>query len=273
MTAVFFELYDPANALFAPSKSDPARATVYHCSQDDCPLRKVGQCIRARCPYGRLVVRRGPTGRAKGYGAWLNAQRAEFAALRGPNTPPNKIAFIGDYVYLPYAHMDMLPGPWLVQPTMFSTGVPFIPRSAWTVDFVLSLIDGSPQAYLGGEITNYREKSVPAFLTHLREVDPAMWRQVVERRPELDKAPNHIGRKALLRTLRPGITISASNAKYPVTWQWDGETLTTTDKAAYDSTWGNVKLASFVLAAIPEANATVNVESNDWVTPETVFVD
>ena len=126
---------------------------------------------------------------------------------------------------------------------------------------------------MGGEITSYQKEAVPKFLVHLREVDPEMWAQLIAVRPELDKQASHVGRSALLSTLKPGIEWTENADKYPVKWQWDGTTLKTTSMNSYSSTWGKVKVESVVIHATPKADATVVVQSDEWVVAETVFVD
>jgi hypothetical protein len=185
-----------------------------------------------------------------------------------------KLAFIGDYVYLPYSHADMCKSvPFLSHSAFVVSGRPFVKREDWTLTNVQLLIDFHPQALFGGEIRNYQKEEVPLFISHIRELDPAMWAELIAARPEFDTAPNYIGRKALLHTLAYPITIPPHDSRYPVLWRWDGETATTTDKDCYSNTWGKIDQESLVLSVKPSKLATVKVSDNAWVTPDTVFVD
>ncbi len=233
----FARIYDPANALFKEHRNDKAKVTRYWCKNSDCPLRAKGQCTYApilgwdRCPYGRVTFEEGFTWRARKYHAWLTEQKEKLKGIKAPGNPDQRIAFIGDYVYLPYPHMNMMGEPFLAKESLFVKGNAFMPRSAWTLEFVLKALAFRPQALMGGEIRSYREESVPLFLRHLREEDPEMWAALIAVRPDLDKPPVYVGRKALLYTLRPGISFGPYHAAYPVRWTWDGEYLYTSDRS------------------------------------------
>jgi hypothetical protein len=173
---------------------------------------------------------------------------------------------VGEYVYLPYAHAGMCEA--------VTIKGDFLKREDWTLKAALTLIDFRPRAIFTGDvISSYQREQVPRLIAHIRECDPDMWAQLIAARPELDVAPNYVGRTALLRTLAHPITIPAKNASYPVSWLWDGETLTTADKDAYWTSFGGVKAESLVLKIVPAKDATVTVADNAWVTSETVFVD
>lgn len=297
MELAFGYMTDPARSMFRELKNKRAEVWSYYCAQADCPLRAKGQCTNAvlpgdACPYGKRQREEGPTRNARKYDDWRQEQLARIQGLKRPKDPATRLAFIGDYVYLPYAFMDMvgtpqdyarfdkwphntaLPDiPWLGPARFMSPSCQFLPRSAWTLETVLRLIDGRPQAWLGGTITDYQQKSVPLFLRHLAEEDPVMWQQVIAARPQLDQPPVYVGRKALLRTLKPGITLGPRDPRYPVIWQWDGEYLVTHDKDAYNNTWGGLTLSEFTLTAVPAADAVIEVKDADWVTSQTVFID
>jgi len=268
-------------SIFGKSKkSERATYTEILCSCESCPLRAKRECVQThifgqRCPYGRLCTKTGPTQRARGYCGWVSEHKKEAEKHGGwMKFAANKLAFIGDYVYLPYAYADMCEDiPFLKHSSVFSSGSPFIPRNEWTLDAVLVLIDFRPRALMGGEITAYRKEQLPRFISHIREVDPAMWTLLIKARPDLDKAPDYVGRRAMLSTLRHPITIPPCDNRYPVSWLWNGETLTTTDSDSYSGTWGNVKPESLVLTLIPKKDTTVIVADNSWVSDATVFVD
>lgn len=275
---VHYHVYDPSGPrLFRFEKTARASAHGIHCKLAQCPLLDAGQCVFRMvfgppCPYGNLTQETGPTKRARKFHHWVSERRDKQRSVGTLNAPPNRLAFIGDYVFLPYAHMTMCKSVPFLEHSSFLSGNPFLPRESWTLAAVEALIDFRPQAMMGGEITSYQREQVPLFVQHIRELDPEMWRQLAASRPHLDTAPNFVGRKALLRTLNAPIDIPAKNAKYPVHWRWDGKRLLTTDTSAYDKTWGGIALESFELCGVPE-DASVVVADNSWVNESTVFVD
>ena len=227
-----------------------------------------------RCPYGKVVVQDGPTPRSKQYRKWIKGRTAEGDGVPQLGSPGKKIYFVGDYVYLPYAFMNMNENvPFLRHGSIFVSGTSLISRSAWTLETVLNIIDFRPHALMGGEITDYQECELPKFLQHLREVDPEMWGALVAERPKFDVAPDYVGRRALLRTLVPPFEWGTMHNKYPVSWKWDGKQLSTSDKNAYEATWGGIRLKSFKLCGEPEENASIVVRDNGWVDENTIFLD
>lgn len=270
---------DPKDSIFGKAKkSDRVELRTISCELESCPLRDKGQCAAVRlfgnCPHGRYRVESGPTLRSKNAFTWLKSKKEETAALGWLESPPDKMEFIGDFVFLPYAHVTMCKAvPFVAHSAFIVSGVDFLPREYWTLKTVLTLIDFRPQAMMGGEITDYQAKVVPLFKEHLRECDPAMWAEVVKARPQYDVAPNYVGRKALVRTLKPGITIPARDGRYPVEWSWDGAVLHTTSKHAYNDTWGGLKGGGYDIAVTPDDKTIVVVADNSWVIAGTMFAD
>lgn len=256
---------------YKPKKSDPARHLTITCSCEACPLRDRGECATLGvfggfCPYGTHRDEDGPTRRSSKFGLWIKERREMYPGVGWDvGLTTNKLAFVGDYVFVPYAHADMC------KAIKFRGS--FISRQDWTLANVLTLIDHRPQSLFGGEITDYRAKSVPLFIQHIRELDPEMWRQLIAERPSLDVAPNYVGRKALVKTLAFPITIPPYDARYPVEWIWNGKTLRTTSMDAYSGTWGHVKAESIAAEIVPSDKAHVVVKDNAWVTSDTVFID
>jgi hypothetical protein len=277
---VHHNVFNPVNSLFKASKNDRAACQVVYCKLAECPLRAIGCCSFCtplspdRCPYGRKVVEDGPTRRAAKFSQWISQRKKEGEGVPYLKFPPRKLAFIGDYVYLPYAHMGMCKAvPFLSHSGFMANGSPFIDRGDWVISTVLALINFQPEALFGGVIRQYQAEQVPLFITHIRECDPAMWAQLIAARPELDTTPNYVGRKALLKTLNAPITLPAKDKRYPVEWEWDGSALGTTDANAYSDTWGGVKLKSLSMVGMPVDDAVVIVQDNAWVNDATQFVD
>lgn len=260
--------------------TDRARISSIDCSLADCPLRAAGQCLMlgtlggTNCPYGTYQVQKGPQKRAKAYKtkAWLEEHRDKTVPWL--DAPPKRIAFVGDYVYLPYPFMDHCHEvPFLEHAVGFViTGTPLLRREHWTLETIRTLMAFRPRSWMGSEIRSYQEETMPRFIDHLYEVDRELWQQAVAG-TGYDKPPNYVGRMAKIRTLKYPITIAAKHAKYPVKWEWDGVRLRTTSKHAYQSTCGGVTAASQEIFIVPAEDAAVPVESSDWVLPGTIFVD
>lgn len=270
---VHAHVFDPRNSLFKQAKSSKAECHTVLCVLDECELRNRGECatrnIFGHCPYGKSRCEVGPTRRAGGFGKWVHDRKERFKEVDYLNPAKQKLAFIGDYVYLPYAHMNMLK-----DDDIPGLGSLFVPRDMWTVEAVLKLIDFRPRAlFTYQEIASYQSEVVPKFIAHIRESDPVMWSLLIEKRPSLDIAPNYVGRVAIIKTLKHPIKIRPYKPEYPVAWEWDGTKLRTTSVHAYGSTWGHLKAQSAVVEIVPADDATVVVESNEWVTSETRFVD
>lgn len=279
---VHFHFFDPTGPrLFKGKANDRAEFQYVTCCLGECPLRDAKTCATraglfgASCPYGRVGRSTGPTARAKSFSKFEKDAKAEFSGVPYLDRPTEKMAFVGEYVYLPYSHMNMNKSVWGEKSSgLLSSGSDFLPKSQWTMETVVSIINFRPQALFGGEIRAYQKESVPKFLTHLRECDPEMWSALVAKNPHLDSQSNHVGRKAFLKTLKAPIKwLRPYNGQYPVLWSWDGEYLTTTSEHAYNSTWGHVKAVVADIRLKPDETTTVEVQSNDWVLETTRFLD
>jgi len=269
--AVSRNVFNPCNAIFKQPRNARAQCTTIWCKLEVCALRDAGSCslcvlFGSCCPYGRLSREVGPTPRARKFSTWIIERKEAYKDIPSLGYPVKKLAFVGEWVYLPYAHMDMK--------AALEFAGKMLHKRDWTINSVLQLIDFRPRPLFGyGEIESYQTEEVPLFLAHLREVDSVMWAQVIASRPELNTQPDYVGRKALVKTLAHPIEWTTKHAKYPVRWQWDGKQLRTPSPDVYSKTWGGVKLAKLTLAGVPADDAAIEVQSNGWVTEQTVFVD
>lgn len=280
---VHCSVYDPTGFyLFKPKKNARAEVTTIGCSLGQCPLRDKGYCMCIAilgghaCPYGKKHKATGYTRRARGYRKWIEDHTAAYKDVPRLSAAPHRMAFVGDYIFLPYAYMSMCEAvPFLVHSSAFVQGTSLLPRKVWTIETVRVLVDFRPQALLGGEIEGYQDKVVPSFVEHLREEDPWMFKQLLEICPKYDKLSDYVGRHAYVRTLKPNIEWDAGkNSKYPVHWKWDGEALTTTSRWAYKDTWGgSIEAETVLVKIVPGKSATVQVQDNGWVVPTTEFRD
>lgn len=278
-TCVSRHVWNPAKSLFRQDANARAKCTTIFCELETCPLREAGACMWVdlcctRCPYGQITTETGFTRRARKFSRWIQDRKDEYPDVPHLTYPKMRMAVVGEYVYLPYAHMAMCEAvPFGEHAGFMCSGTRLLPMPEWTVENVLRLIDFRPRAMMGGEITSYQKEAAPLFLLHLREEDAVMWQQVTAARPELDVAPNHVGRKALLKTLISPIdwTVVYRSGQYPVEWNWDGQYVTTQSPNAYNNIWGEVKAESVEVRLVPSDDAEVEVLHNEWVNDETVF--
>ena len=175
-----------------------AEADEFLCGLADCPLRAQGRCIQLdglihpKCPYGKVKMYDGPTKRAKGHLNWVNSWKVKNT---GDWKGWNKVAYIGEYVYLPYSHMDsdrlpygQAPLPFEEYSSFFNTSdKPFIPRSMFDAEMVVKAAKLRPQAMVGGTITKYVQEIVPKFLLDVMELDPDLFNATITIAPELLK--------------------------------------------------------------------------------------
>ena len=275
-------VYNPANALFKQPANRKSDVETVTCTLMDCPLRAKGFCARnrmmghSRCPYGTNNKELGFSKRARKFSEWILKQKETYKDIPFLCSPKDKLAFIGDYVYLPYAHMSMCEKIKILEhESLLSTGQGFLERKYWTLETVQTLIAFRPQALFGGTIKSYKEKVVPLFIMHLKEDDPDMYAALIQQSPELAKEIAYKGRKAYLKSLKAPLEWDAKvNNKYPVHWKWDGELLRTDSKWAYSSTWGgNIDATGVLIVVNPSDKAAVKIQEESWVDENTKFAD
>jgi hypothetical protein len=273
-------------SLFKFPAKDPATCEVFYCEKaDTCELLKRGQCINKtfwgpKCPHGYISKESGPTKQSKKCHDWVQKKRAEFAHVKNrvSGSPPAKMVEIGDWIYLPYAHMDMNKNlPIEGHSSLFIPGRPFMQKSIFTVAVIKTIVDFHPQALLGGEITSYQKEVVPKFLAHLQEIYPDLYKQLMEANPHYVEryaltTKSYIGRLALLKTTNPHTIVTGKH-----TFQWDGTRLTS---LVFDPLWIDIQdqnqrkaIDKIDVTIVPSDKAVVKITSNEQVSPTTVFVD
>lgn len=276
MKIVHQHVFDPcAPSLFGKSKAtDHAQCFRVACSLPDgqrCALLERGQCaarvlMGPPCVHGRQTQESGPTKRHKGLRAWI-ADRPPIGNL---SQPPDRMALVGEYVWLPYDLMSRTAGVGFVKEGEgMSNGVPFIPLEMFTAEAVVKMCSLRPMSMFGGEIRDYQTKTVPLFLLHLSEEMPDLFAEVAAvypRAAEVLRAHSNVGRKAVLATLAPNVGTFKG-------WTWDGEVLRKADETHLGCPGpGFVKYAEVTLR--PVTGMPVVVEWDDQVVPgATVFVN
>lgn len=273
---VHFHVFDPKQpSLFKAKANDHAEAHIVRCSlEGTCPVRAKGQCIErdfwsSGCPYGSRSVVTGPTKRSRDMSKWIAAQREGV----GPNPPTlsstqKVMAVIGDYVWLPYPHMDF----HAKSPTLeisLSSGRKMLRIEEFTPEVVQRICEWRPRAMFGGEITDYQKESVPLFVKHLSEVMPDLFAATAAVYPnlrELLAKTTNIGREARLRSLAPNVGefVDIHGGR----WTWDGEYLTSKNSKM---SFGLVNGFSEIRVK-PDPASKVKVTSEGQVTPTTEFL-
>lgn len=269
-------VYDPTKALFKENRKDRSSCTIKWCSsKDTCSLYNKGRCVMKNmftcmCPYGKSTSESGPTSRARAFYSWLAEHKQKYSdyldKLKGTE---DMIAKVGEYYYLPYAHMNLNSGaPFLSSSGFMHSGTPFIHEKAFTAHVVCLLIKQRPQALFGGEITSYQKEVVPKFVQHIRELFPELYNEVSKETDLTRYVVSYVGRKALLSSLEPGTEIKdGKGAKY--TWIWDGEYLT-----SHDAFLGfmPVKFSEQTVKLKPLPNEVVIISNENQVTSKTIFI-
>lgn len=265
-------IFDPTNAFFKQPANTKAECQTIYCTNTDCPLLANKQCqivasmFEPTCPYGSLRVERGPTKRARSFRSWIKEQKEKYKDVPYLNRSDKKLAFIGSYVYLPYAHMYKCPDITFAKGMISAC---FLCRDNWTVATVAKLVTYRPRAMFGGEITDYQKNIVPRFLTHVREADPSLWDAFVAEYPAFDIVPNYVGRLAYLYTLVPPYPIVWTDKD--ITYSWSGTELTTESPQALSLS--AIKAESLKITIIPKLDTVVKVLDNAWVGQTTKFKD
>lgn len=271
---VDWRLYDPANNMFKGKGNDKSKLTITSCDKSDsCDLFKRGECsltnFWGKCVYGKTIVTTGPTKRSRSYYDFIIKSKNKVEGIKQLSSATTKMGVVGDYVYLPYAHWGFN-NPKLdenLQSTLFTNKM-FVPKETFfDVEFLNNILTFKPHAIMGGEITDYQKNTVPKMLTHLREVFPELYSDL------LLKFPNHkinqvspIGRKAYIKTLKKGCTINDTNGDLI----WDGTNLVSENyKIPFSSLKGKVKK----LVIEPDDSDTITIVSEDQVDNETKYKD
>ena len=232
---VHFHVYDPKNSLFKTDANARAKAFFVWCSlEGTCPVRERGQCVHRglfqSCVYGTAEQPEGPTRRARSFRDWIEKQEKRAGA-----NPPSLsmatgvMAVIGDYVWLPYAHMEFERDTPTLKIQMFG-GRRFLRTEEFTPAVIQHICEYRPLALFGGEIRDYQKESVPKFVRHLHEVMPELYAETLAVYPHLGELlgkTTNIGREAVLKTLAPNVGTFTDIHKGH--WVWDGEWLVSTD--------------------------------------------
>jgi hypothetical protein len=252
----------------AGKKGDRARLHTIACSAADrCELRARGQCTLRRpegtCQHGERQEVDGPTQRADNYYRWIQEQQEKAAKIGRLQPPPVKLAFIGDSVWLPYKFMSVVLDPAHFTPR----GSTFVPVARYTPEFVARLCEARPRGFVvDGELLASYQRAVRLFVAHLSEARPELLAAAALLSPrirEILPTLTKVGRKALLRTVRPNVGDFEG-------WTWDGTHMATSSRSAMPA---SSPFGAQEMRVLPAEDAVVKIASDAQVGPDTVFVD
>lgn len=272
-------VFNPRTSLFKSHRNDRAELHTITCGMSDrCEVYARGQCIARMflqtCRFGRAVTEQGPTPKAAKFNAWVGSAMARAKPIGTLDCATQKMARIGDHVWLPYAHIGLARSG---NHAMFTIGETFVPVEEFTADLVVRLCEARPQAMFGGEIRAYQSESVPKFVAHLVEMWPDLLREAAERSPRIREvlaASTKVGQKAKLSTVTPNVGLFNAglfNAGSTMSgWTWDGEFLTCATPRGFPPF---TPFNAVEMRIRPGADATVVITDDAQVNANTVFED
>lgn len=253
--------------------NDRERMVAYLCEYEGkCPMYEQGKCIcedliigDIRCPHSKRVAEFGLTKRANGFGRLASKWRETYKTdIQISN---DKMCVCGDYVFLPYAHLDVYGDKAFAELERDH----FVKKELFDIPHIRAIICHRPRSLMGGIIERYEREQVPKFIQHLSEVFPELYDEYLEKYPEdrerFDQITRcYIGRTAMLHTLNDGAVYIDCHRNR---WVKDGEWLVCNEY----STWLAVGKAPRKCMQQIVGDEKVEVRSNDDVSENTVFVD
>jgi len=264
-------------------RETPLEASVIYCDKyESCTYYKNNQCLKVRsflasgCKYGRVSNVKGYTSRAaKYYGfkkEWQNHEK--YSQLK---YPPQKLGLIGDEIVFPYPFIRITEnenGDLKLSAPGFGSNIAFIKKEKFTTELIKRICGFRPYAIMGGVITDYQNKIVPLFLSHLKEVCPDKYEELCEENSELIKEVSYVGRKALLKTINPSDVYykSSGYTQFNEKWHWDGEKLNYS--SGYVHGFNVTKDYEIdLIRIIPSDKSVITISSNEQVSDKTIFID
>lgn len=277
---IHFHVFDPSRpTLFKQSKNEKAEAFFVYCeNKDNCGLYKRGECIRRnsfkwKCVYGRNEQHEGFSRRSNNFRKWISDIKEKYKDTGTLKQTTEKMVEIGDYIYLPYSRVNWDESiPFVECGGVWRDGLPFILKNNFTVENIEKMIKYRPYAMMGGEITDYQQKTIPIFLQHLSELFPEIFKELTEKS---EVARNKIaqyspvGRTAFLKTTNPNFYVKDKGRSDA--WFWDGEKLTCN---YLNGLFNPVKdFESTLVTVIPNDKTKIVITDAQQVNSNTIFFD
>lgn len=222
-------------------RETPLEADEIYCDMyEQCTFYKEGKCLRCRsflsptCKFGRNNIIKGYTSRAMKYYDFKNKYKSD-EVYNKLSYPKKLVAVIGDNLYMNLKYTLVrkrretdekwrrdVDG-YIISEVGFSSADVLIPINEVTDALLYAIFSYTPHAIMGGVIEDYQKKVVPDILQDLKKVAPDIYNNFIVKHPEYDFAPNYIGKKAYVNSLKPNTKFKHKGCE----WFYDGEYVST----------------------------------------------
>lgn len=226
---------------FLGGRETPLEADEIYCDMyEQCTFYKEGKCLRCRsflsptCKFGRNNIIKGYTSRAMKYYDFKNKYQSD-EVYNKLSYPKKLAAVIGDNLYMNLKYTLVrkrretdekwrrdVDG-YIISEAGFSSSNVFIPLNEVTDALLYAIFSYKPHAIMGGVIEDYQKKVVPDILQDLKKAAPNIYNDFITKHPEYDLAPNYIGKKAYVNSLKPNTKFKYKGCE----WLYDGEYVST----------------------------------------------
>lgn len=210
-------------------KETPLEADEIFCDKyDKCSFYKDNKCLGCRsflsprCRYGKNNVIKGYTSKAAKYYDFKKKYTQDD--VYNKLTYPNEIVAVIDnelYMNLKYTlvrkeNNNNRTNSWyekrfndyVISDVGFSKGDLWLPLDEITTEFLDVIFSYSPQAMMGGTITDYKEKVVPDIIQTMKKVYPELYSKLIHDYPKYNVEPNYVGKYAYIKTMAEGSVLT-----------------------------------------------------------------
>ena len=222
-------------------RETPLEADEIYCDMyEQCTFYKEGKCVRCRsflsptCKVGSNNIIKGYTSRAMKYYDFKRKYESDDVYHK-LSYPKKLVAVIGDNLYMNLKYTLVrkrretdekwrrdVDG-YIISEAGFSSSNVFIPINEVTDALLYAIFSYKPHAIMGGVIEDYQKKVVPDILQDLKNVAPDIYNNFIVKHPEYNIAPNYIGKKAYVNSLKPNTKFKHKGCE----WFYDGEYVST----------------------------------------------
>lgn len=185
---------------------------------DECEMHKKGLCVCFRyilgrnltCPNGTWHRLTGPTKRAKSL--YDFGKKVENEYKKTAKEYDKKPCVVPGYIYINLPHLT-----GCLYDFEGVINDHFFPIEDFDENLVDRLVRFMPTSWAGGAIATYREKYIPLFLQHIKELFPDVYEAWKCKYPESAKdyeSLSPVGRNAYISTLPDGCIIRTDNGNF-----------------------------------------------------------